>query len=110
MQSGATIGGAVIENHDRFDGCRTARNYRLKNLALLARQARDTIIIWSGVHRMLAVAGFSTVRPAQSNCADLPDQVPRGGLAVFRAALTYRREPFFSLFRPTQNLNYNFWR
>ena len=37
MQSGATIGGEVIENHDRFGGCRTARNYRLKNPALLAR-------------------------------------------------------------------------
>ncbi len=35
------------------------QNYRLKNLALLARQARDTIIIWSGVYGMLAVAGFT---------------------------------------------------
>ena len=35
------------------------QNYRLKNLALFARQARDTIIIWSGVYGMLAVAGFT---------------------------------------------------
>ena len=35
------------------------QNYRLKNLALLARQARDAIIIWSGVYGMLAVAGFT---------------------------------------------------
>jgi hypothetical protein len=59
MQSGATIGGAVIDNDDHFGGCRTACSHRLKNLALLARQARDTILIWSGVYRMLAVAGLS---------------------------------------------------
>ena len=35
------------------------QNYRLKNLALLARQARETIIIWSGIYGVLAVAGFT---------------------------------------------------
>jgi len=35
------------------------QNYRLKNLALFAKQARDTIITWSGVYGMLAVAGFT---------------------------------------------------
>jgi Undecaprenyl-phosphate glucose phosphotransferase len=35
------------------------RNYHLKNLALFPRQARDTIIIWSGVYSMLAVVGFT---------------------------------------------------
>ena len=43
-----------------FTAIMTARrDYRLKNLALLARQTRDTIIIWSGVYGMLAVAGFA---------------------------------------------------
>jgi Undecaprenyl-phosphate glucose phosphotransferase len=35
------------------------RNYRLKHLILCDRQARDTILIWSGVSGMLAVVGFS---------------------------------------------------
>lgn len=35
------------------------RNYRLKNLALFAKQARDTMIIWSGVYGMLVVVGFT---------------------------------------------------
>jgi Undecaprenyl-phosphate glucose phosphotransferase len=35
------------------------RNYRLKNLALFSRQARDTIIIWTGVYGMLAFVGFT---------------------------------------------------
>jgi Undecaprenyl-phosphate glucose phosphotransferase len=34
-------------------------NYRLKNLALLTRQARDTIIVWSGVHGTLIVVAFT---------------------------------------------------
>ena len=38
----------------------TARqNYRLKNLALFSRQARDTIIIWTSVYGMLALVGFT---------------------------------------------------
>src|SRR5262249_7883349 len=35
------------------------RNYRLKRLTLLARQARETIIIWSGTYGLLAVAAFT---------------------------------------------------
>jgi Undecaprenyl-phosphate glucose phosphotransferase len=35
------------------------RNYHLKNLALFYRQARDTIIIWTGVYGMLALVGFT---------------------------------------------------
>ena len=35
------------------------RNYHLKNLALFSRQTRDTIIIWTGVYGLLAVAGFT---------------------------------------------------
>jgi Undecaprenyl-phosphate glucose phosphotransferase len=35
------------------------RNYRLKNLAQVTMQARDTIIIWSGVYGMLALVGFA---------------------------------------------------
>jgi Undecaprenyl-phosphate glucose phosphotransferase len=34
------------------------RNYRLKNLTLLGRQARDTIIIWFGVSGTLTVVAF----------------------------------------------------
>jgi len=35
------------------------RNYHLKNLALFARQARDSIITWSSVYGILAVVGFT---------------------------------------------------
>jgi Undecaprenyl-phosphate glucose phosphotransferase len=35
------------------------RNYHLKHLALFGRQARDSIIIWSSVYGILAVAGFT---------------------------------------------------
>ena len=35
------------------------RNYRLKNLALSLRQARETIAVWSGVYGLLAAAGFA---------------------------------------------------
>jgi Undecaprenyl-phosphate glucose phosphotransferase len=35
------------------------QNYRLKHLALFPRQARDTIIIWTGVYAMLALVGFT---------------------------------------------------
>src|SRR5262249_9415564 len=35
------------------------RNYRLKNLMLLGRQARDTIIIWFGVSGTLTVIAFT---------------------------------------------------
>jgi Undecaprenyl-phosphate glucose phosphotransferase len=35
------------------------QNYSLKNLALFPRQARDTIIIWTGVYGMLALVGFA---------------------------------------------------
>jgi Undecaprenyl-phosphate glucose phosphotransferase len=43
-----------------FTAIMTARrNYRLKNLAQFSRQARDTIIIWSGVYGMLALVGFT---------------------------------------------------
>jgi Undecaprenyl-phosphate glucose phosphotransferase len=43
-----------------FTAIMTARrNYRLKNLALFSRQARDTIIVWTGVYGMLALAGFT---------------------------------------------------
>jgi Undecaprenyl-phosphate glucose phosphotransferase len=37
----------------------TRRNYRLKNLALFGRQARDTIIIWFGVSSTLTVVAFA---------------------------------------------------
>jgi Undecaprenyl-phosphate glucose phosphotransferase len=43
-----------------FTAIMTARrNYHLKNLALFARQARDSIIIWSSVYAILAVVGFT---------------------------------------------------
>lgn len=35
------------------------RNYRLKNLTLLARQIRETFVIWSGVYGLLAAAAFT---------------------------------------------------
>jgi Undecaprenyl-phosphate glucose phosphotransferase len=35
------------------------QNYRLKNLTLRARQARDAIITWCGVYGMLAVVAFA---------------------------------------------------
>jgi Undecaprenyl-phosphate glucose phosphotransferase len=35
------------------------RNYRLKNLALFPRQARECIVIWSSVYATLAVVGFT---------------------------------------------------
>ena len=35
------------------------QNYRLKNLALFSKQARDTIIIWMGLYGMLALVGFT---------------------------------------------------
>ncbi|QIP05520.1 undecaprenyl-phosphate glucose phosphotransferase [Bradyrhizobium symbiodeficiens] len=35
------------------------RNYRLKVLTLFAKQARETIVIWSGVFAMLAVVAFT---------------------------------------------------
>jgi Undecaprenyl-phosphate glucose phosphotransferase len=43
-----------------FTAIMTARrNYRLKDLALIAKQVRETIIIWSGVCGMLAIVGFT---------------------------------------------------
>lgn len=43
-----------------FTAIMTARrNYHLKNLALFARQARDSIVIWSSVYAILAVVGFT---------------------------------------------------
>jgi Undecaprenyl-phosphate glucose phosphotransferase len=43
-----------------FAAIMTARgNYYLKHLALFQRQARDTIVFWSGVYAMLAVVGFT---------------------------------------------------
>ena len=43
-----------------FTAIMTARrNYHLKNLALVYRQARDAIIIWTGVYAMLALVGFT---------------------------------------------------
>ena len=35
------------------------RNYHLKSIALFPRQARDTIIVWTGVYGLLAVVGFT---------------------------------------------------
>lgn len=35
------------------------RNYRLKVLTLFAKQARETIVIWSGVFALLAVVAFT---------------------------------------------------
>ena len=56
----AAFAGVGIIVAVNFTAIMTARrDYRLKNLALLARQTRDTIIIWSGVYGMLAVAGFA---------------------------------------------------
>jgi Undecaprenyl-phosphate glucose phosphotransferase len=56
---GAFVGLGVIVAVN-FTAIMTARrNYSLKNLAQLYRQARDTIIIWSGVYGMLALVGFT---------------------------------------------------
>ena len=43
-----------------FSAIMTARrNYQLKRLVQFARQARETILIWSGIYGLLAVAAFS---------------------------------------------------
>src|SRR5438105_3055952 len=50
------------------------RNYRLRNLRLFARQARDTIFTWSGVYGFLAVATFAM---------KISDQFSRGATILF---------------------------
>ncbi|WP_249780607.1 undecaprenyl-phosphate glucose phosphotransferase [Bradyrhizobium sp. dw_78] len=50
------------------------RNYRLKNLTLLARQARDTIIIWCGVYGTLTVVAFTL---------KISDEFSRGAATLF---------------------------
>jgi exopolysaccharide biosynthesis polyprenyl glycosylphosphotransferase len=53
----AGIGIIVAVN---FTAIMTARqNYRLKNLALFSRQAKDTIFVWTSVCGMLALVGFT---------------------------------------------------
>jgi Undecaprenyl-phosphate glucose phosphotransferase len=53
----AGLGTIVAVNFTAIMAAR--RNYRLKNLAQVTMQARDTIIVWSGVYGMLALAGFA---------------------------------------------------
>ncbi len=50
------------------------RNYRLKNLTLFARQARDTIIIWFGVSGTLIVVAFTL---------KISDEFSRGAATLF---------------------------
>lgn len=52
-----SIGIIVAANFTAIMAAR--RNYRLKNLTLLGRQARDTIIIWLGVSGTLTVVAFT---------------------------------------------------
>ncbi|SDT59707.1 undecaprenyl-phosphate glucose phosphotransferase [Bradyrhizobium canariense] len=52
-----SIGIIVAANFTAMMAAR--RNYRLKNLTLLTRQARDTIIIWCGVFGTLTVVAFT---------------------------------------------------
>jgi Undecaprenyl-phosphate glucose phosphotransferase len=60
LANGSVFVGLGIIVAVNFTAIMTARrNYGLKNLAQLYRQARDTIIIWSGVYGMLALVGFS---------------------------------------------------
>lgn len=57
ITASAGLGIIVAAN---FAAIMTARhNYQLKNLALFPKQARDTIIIWTGVYGMLALVGFA---------------------------------------------------
>jgi Undecaprenyl-phosphate glucose phosphotransferase len=53
------IGVGVIAGAN-FSAIMTARrNYHLKRLILFTHQARETIIIWSGIYGLLAVAAFT---------------------------------------------------
>ena len=51
------IGIIVAINFTAVMSART--NYSLKNLTLFTRQARDTIVVWSGLYGMLAVVAFT---------------------------------------------------
>jgi Undecaprenyl-phosphate glucose phosphotransferase len=56
-QAFLSIGIIVAANFTAIMAAR--RNYRLKNLTLFGRQARDTIIIWLGVSGTLTVVAFT---------------------------------------------------
>jgi Undecaprenyl-phosphate glucose phosphotransferase len=56
MAAFAGLGTIVAVNFTAIMAAR--QNYRLKNLALLSRQARDATVIWTGVYGMLALVGF----------------------------------------------------
>src|ERR1700722_674284 len=55
-----TFAGLGIIVAVNFTAIMTARrNYHLKSLAQFYRQARDGIVVWSGVYGMLALVGFT---------------------------------------------------
>ncbi len=67
-----SIGIIVAANFTAIMAAR--RNYRLKNLTLFARQARDTIIIWFGVSGTLIVVAFTL---------KISDEFSRGAATLF---------------------------
>jgi Undecaprenyl-phosphate glucose phosphotransferase len=69
-----SIGIIVAANFTAIMAAR--RNYRLKNLTLLTRQARDTIIIWCGVFGTLTVVAFTL---------KVSDEFSRGAATLFFA-------------------------
>ncbi|HVX76012.1 MAG TPA: undecaprenyl-phosphate glucose phosphotransferase [Bradyrhizobium sp.] len=67
-----SIGIIVAANFTAIMAAR--RNYRLKNLTLLGRQARDTIVIWFGVSGTLTVVAFTL---------KISDEFSRGAATLF---------------------------